>query len=306
VTDASLILGYLNPENFYGGRIDLGIEKTRRIFREELADPLDVSIREAAWRVFEAVNENMTTAFRRHAASQGLDTRGLSVTALGGAGPSHAYRIARKLNFGEVICPFGAGVGSSIGLTAAPRMYETRSTRQAVVNTLDQEAFESEFRPLYEEAREILARANVDEEQMELSLSLDMRHVDQGHEIKVPLPGYEIDEVTVEAAIEHFERTYQEMFNRATLDYPIEVLNYRLELRESVDSQDAVVLREPGSGSADPDSRAVYFGDDHGAVETDVYQWTGMTPGSTVDGPVVIEADQTTVVADPESTVSVD
>jgi N-methylhydantoinase A/oxoprolinase/acetone carboxylase beta subunit len=305
VTDASLLLGYLNPENFYGGRMDLAEQKTREVFREELADPLGVSITEAAWRVFEVVNENMTTAFRRYAASRGIDTRGLSMMALGGAGPSHAYRIARKLDFGRVISPYGAGVGSSIGLTEAPRMYETSATKQAIVPTLDQESFQEQFEPLYQEAKTVLTRANVDQRDVEVTLSLDMRHVDQGHEIKVPLPGYDIDEVTPEVALEAFERAYESQFNREPLDYPIEVLNYRLELREATGQSETARLAHPDGDSGGTDSRDVYFGGEHGFVSTDIYRWEAFEPGTEHDGPLVIEADQTTVVADPNSTVQV-
>lgn len=306
VTDASLLLGYLNPENFYGGRMDLAAERTREVFREHLADPLGVSVTEAAWRVFEVVNENMATAFRRYAASRGIDTRGLSMTALGGAGPSHAFRVARKLDIGEVISPFGAGVGSSIGLTEAPRMYETSTTSQAAVSTLDQESFAAQFRPLYEEATDVLSRANVDQADAEVTLSLDMRHVDQGHEIKVSLPGYAVDEVTPEAALERFEETYRDIFNREPLDYPVEVLNYRLELREETESGAVATLATPTDEPTTVTSRDVYFGEAHGEVETNIYRWPSMEAGSTVEGPAVIEADQTTVVADPDATVTVD
>ncbi|MFC7157574.1 hydantoinase/oxoprolinase family protein [Halomarina halobia] len=305
VTDASLLLGYLDPETFYGGRMDLAAERTRSIFEDELADPLDVSVTDAAWRVFEVVNENMATAFRRHAASRGVDTRGLNITALGGAGPSHAFRIARKLDFGAVICPFGAGVGSSIGLTEAPRLYETSSTNQSVVDVLDRKAFERQFQPLYEEAEDVLSRANVPDDRMEARLSLDMRHVNQGHEIKVPLPGYDINEVTPQVAGEAFERTYREKFNRDPLDFPVEVLNYRLELRETTDETEVAQLASPDGDASEPDQRSVYFGDEYGSVDTDIYGWVDLDAGSELDGPVVVEADQTTVVADPDSTVSV-
>lgn len=306
VTDASLLLGYLNPENFYGGRMDLAEERTRNIFREELAEPLGLSLTEAAWRVFEVVNENMATAFRRYAASRGIDTRGLDMVALGGAGPSHAFRVARKLDIDELVCPFGAGVGSSLGLTEAPRMYEASSTSQAVVPMLDAETLAAEFRPLYEEAADVLSRANIDPEEAVTNLSLDMRHVDQGHEIKVPLPGYDIEDVTPEAVLEAFERTYRETFNRETLDHPVEVLTYRLELREAGEGAEVAELATPSDGTGQIDRRDVYFGEDHGIVQTDVYRWPAMDNGSTFDGPAIIEADQTTVVADPDSTVSVD
>lgn len=305
VTDASLLLGYLNPENFYGGRMDLAAEKTRSIFEAELAAPLDVSVTEAAWQVFEVVNENMATAFRRYAASRGIDTRGLSMTALGGAGPSHAFRVARKLNIEEVVCPYGAGVGSSIGLTEAPRMYEASSTSQAVLSTMSAEDFQRQFKPLYEEAADVLARANIQSGAAEVHLSLDMRHVDQGHEIKVPLEGYAIDEVTPDAVREAFEQAYEETFNRDTLDFPVEVLTYRLELRESDHAAETAQLAAPTDGNGEPERREVYFGADDGSIETDIYRWDDLEAGETIESPLVVEADQTTVVADPDSTVNV-
>ncbi|WP_222912869.1 hydantoinase/oxoprolinase family protein [Natrinema sp. SYSU A 869] len=305
VTDASLLLGYLNPENFYGGRMELAAERTESVFAEELADPLDVSVTEAAWRVFEVVNENMATAFRRYAASRGIDARGLSMTALGGAGPSHAFRVARKLSIDEVVCPYGAGVGSSIGLTEAPCMYEASSTSQAVLATLSTEDFRRQFESLREEAASVLERAGIDLDEAETSLSLDMRHVDQGHEIKVPLEDCDIDDVTPEAARDAFERTYRETFNRETLEFPVEVLTYRLELGEDESTGETAQLAAPEGDRTEPGERDVYYGPEYGTVEAGVYRWDGLEAGQTVDGPIVVEADQTTVVADPDSIVTV-
>lgn len=304
VTDASLLLGFLDPETFYGGRMRLAVEEARAAFEREIADPLDVSVEEAAWRVFEVVNENMATAFRRYAAGRGIDTRGLDMVAIGGAGPSHAFRVAQKLNIDEVICPFGAGVGSSIGLTQAPRMYEASVTNQAVLPLLDADEMRAQFETLYEEAVEVLTRANLDPADTVTDLSLDMRHVDQGHEIKIPL-GVGIEAVSPEVAGERFAETYRETFNREPLDFPIEVLTYRLELRETAEPADVPGLATPGGSATDRPDRSVYLGADVGHVEAGVYRWTDLDPGTSIDGPAVIEADQTTVVADPASTVTV-
>ncbi|WP_254538235.1 hydantoinase/oxoprolinase family protein [Halomarina litorea] len=305
VTDASLLLGYLDPETFYGGRMDLAADRTREVFRDSLAEPLGVSVTEAAWRVFEVVNENMATAFRRYAASRGIDTRGLSMTALGGAGPSHAFRVARKLGIEEVVCPRGAGVGSAIGLIEAPRMYEASSTSQAVLSTLSAEALREQFAALREEAAGVLDRADIDPADAETSLGLDMRHVDQGHEIKVGLGDCDVADVTPDVVREAFERTYEETFNRETLEFPVEVLTYRLELSEGERDDGTARLATPDGDSGGPTTRDVYFGPDHGEVATAVHRWDDLDAGATVEGPVVVEADQTTVVADPDATVTV-
>lgn len=304
VTDASLLLGYLDAETFYGGRMALEVEDARAAFERELADPLDVSVEAAAWRVFEVVNENMATAFRRYAASRGIDARGLDMVALGGAGPSHAFRVARKIDIGGVICPFGAGVGSSLGLTEAPRTYEASETNQAVLTALDADSMRAEFRALYDEALEVLTRSNLGPDDVEATLSLDMRHVDQGHEIEVPLEA-DLDAVTPDLAANRFAETYRETFNREPLEFPVEVLTYRLELGEVATANDVAALAKPEASGGDRPDREVYFGPETGRVEASVHRWRALEPGTDVPGPAVVEAPSTTVVADPASTLSV-
>jgi len=305
VTDASLLLGYLNPENFYGGRMDLAAEKDRVHLRRGTRRPAGrVGHRGGVARVRGRQREHgdgvpTLRRFPRPRYPRAFDDRSRRRRS------SHAFRVARKLDIDEVVCPYGAGVGSSIGLTEAPRMYEASSTSQAVLETLSAEDFERQFASLREEAASVLERAGIDPDETEASLSLDMRHVDQGHEIKVPLEGRDIDDVTPDIAREAFERTYEETFNRETLEFPVEVLTYRLELSEGDRDAETSRLVVPDGESAEPDSRDVYFGGEHGSVATDVYRWDELTPDESIDGPVVVEADQTTVVADPDSTLTV-
>jgi N-methylhydantoinase A len=184
-------------------------------------------------------------------------------------------------------------------------MYEASATNQAVLATLSADDIQRQFDPLYDEAADVLARADIQPADAEVHLSLDMRHVDQGHEIKVPLEGYAIDDVTPDAVREAFEQAYRETFNRDTLDFPVEVLTYRLELSEPDHDAEAAELAAPAGDAEDPGPRDVYFGTDVGRVETHAYRWENLNAGQTLEGPLVVEADQTTVVADPESTVEV-
>lgn len=300
VTDASLLLGYLDPAAFHGGRMDLAEARTREAFAERVGDPLDASPATAAWQVFEVVNENMATAFRRYAASRGIDTRSLDMVAIGGAGPTHAFRVARKLDIERVVCPFGAGVGSSIGLTRAPRSYQASVSSQAELGDLDPAGMRERFADLREEAAAVLERAGVDPGTATVDRSLDMRHVNQGHEIAVPLPG-DVDDVTADAAREAFERTYESLFDRETLPYPVEVLTYRLELREAHDRGE-VRLSAPATDRR-PEARTVRFGAE--THEADVRWWPTLDPGTTLEGPAIVEAGQTTVVVDPAATATV-
>lgn len=301
VTDALLLLGFLDPEAFFGGRIELAAEKTERIFREELADPTDESLEEAAWSTYEIVCENMSTAFRQHASSKGIDPRAQSMVATGGAGPAHAYRVAEKVGIDEILCPAGAGVASSVGLMIAPRSYEVSSTNQAVLESLDADELRAEFESLLEEAREVLAKAGADEDNLVVEPSLDMRHVDQGEEIKVEFPETDVNDITPERATERFGETYRQRFDRDILDHPIEVINFRINLREGDGARTPRLVDTTDSGRTNTErSREMYFGRDHGSIDASVYEWGALSEGHELDGPAVIEADHTTAVVGPE------
>jgi N-methylhydantoinase A len=303
VTDAALLLGYLDPETFFGGRMQLVDDAAREAVREQLASPLGVSAQEAAQQAFELVTENMANAFHKHAVSQGADPRDLDMVALGGAGPMHAFRVAQKVGMEEIFCPHGAGVGSAIGLTQAPKLFEATATTQGVLAALDAETMQGQFRKLYERAEEVLLQANAQADNLEASLSLDMRHVNQGKEINVDLPGYEIADVNPENARKHFQETYRKKFNRDTLDFPVEILNYRVELSERRAGEKMGRLRSSEEGTS-PSTRPVYFGES-GEVEANIYSWDSLNAGQTFDGPAVIEANRTTAVSNPGSTVRV-
>lgn len=304
LTDAALLLGYVDPSRFTGGQMDLAVQKTCETFREKLAEPLDESVTEVAWRVFEVVCENMANAFRQHTSSRGIDPRGICMVAIGGAGPMTAFSVARKVGIEEIICPYGAGVGSSIGLIEAPKLYENSSTRRAILSEVGRKTMVSELNSLYARAKNVLMRAGADPEELKTDLSLDMRHLNQGHEIKVPFPDTNIDGMKPEVAREQFQKTYRQLFNRDILDLPIEVINYRVEVQEP--STDSITGRHSQRNSMDADiaSRDTYFGE-YDQVTATVYRWPALSKGDSFEGPAVIEADQSTVVVDPDAHVNV-
>lgn len=303
VTDALLLLGYLDPDNFLGGRMELAEEKAEDVFHERLAEPLGVSVPEAAWYVYDLVSANMASAFRRYTSRRGIDISSLRMVATGGAGPTHAHRIAEAIGIESVVCPYGAGVGSSIGLTEAPKLYEASSSRHGVLAMLDAETIREEFRSLREEAETALRETNVDMDATDTAISMDMRHVQQGYEIKVPFPEHALEEITPELARARFADVYREQFNRDVLDHPIEVRNYHLQLSESTDVTPPKLTGTMRSSSP-PRDRDVYF-EDTGVVEAPIRGWSDLEGGEQVDGPVVIEADETTAVVGPDATLEV-
>jgi N-methylhydantoinase A len=305
VTDALLLLGFLDPETFFGGRMKLAAEETERVFREKLADPTDQSLTDAAWSAYEIVCENMATAFRQHASSKGVDPRAQSLVATGGAGPSHAYRVAEKVGIDEILCPAGAGVASSVGLMMAPRSYEVTSTNRRALGALDADEMAAEFETLLEEARDVLSEAGADGSDLVVEASLDMRHVDQGEEMKVELPDTDVRDVTPELARDRFGETYRRRFDRDVLDHPIEVINFRVNLRERRETQTADRFGDGVETTDTARTRDAYFGRDAGFVDATIRDWGGLSPGERLAGPAVVEADHTTVVVGPDWDASV-
>src|SRR5438067_5988936 len=161
VTDADLILGYLDPHYFLGGRMALDVAAAECAIQEQLADPLGLDVARAAWTVHQVVNENMANATRVHAVERGRDARVFPLFAFGGAGPVHAYRVAEKLGAREVIAPFGAGVGSTIGLLAAPLAFDFVRTAAARVRALDWPLVGRLLRDMEDEGRDLLHQAGV-------------------------------------------------------------------------------------------------------------------------------------------------
>src|SRR5437763_9389189 len=137
VTDADLVLGYLDPDYFLGGQLRIDLTAARRTIKERIADPLGLSIEEAAWGIHQIVNESMANAARIHTLERGKDPHRFPVFAFGGAGPVHGFRIARALGSPALIVPFGAGVMSAMGLLTAPLAFDFVRSWPGEIDVLD-------------------------------------------------------------------------------------------------------------------------------------------------------------------------
>src|SRR5262249_48996764 len=137
VTDADLLLGYLNPSSFLGGRMHLDLAAARQAIDEHVARPLNLTVEESALRIHAIVNENMANASRLQAVERGHDPTGYTLVAFGGAGPVHAWGVARRLRLGQLIVPPSAGLGSAVGLLLAPRTYRISRTHIGTLDAID-------------------------------------------------------------------------------------------------------------------------------------------------------------------------
>ncbi len=306
VTDADLYLGYLNPDYFLGGEMQLDMATVEHAITEKLAAPLGLSTLEAAVGIHDIVNENMAAATRMHLAEKGRDPRRYGMIAFGGAGPVHAYRLAQLLKLRRLIVPLGAGVTSALGfLVAAPAIDYVRSYVSRL-EQVDWGHLNTLFAEMEEEARALLVEAGARPEEITLTRTADMRHVGQGFEISVSVPAGTLDASTLPALRDGFFTAYRTLFERTVEEVAIEAMSWRVAAAAPVPNIELNFGGPPvGSGEARKGSRQVYFSET-GFAPCDVYDRYALKPGDTLSGPAVIEERESTTVVGPGAVVTVD
>lgn len=309
VTDADLILGYLDPDFFLGGRMRLDRASTEREIKVQIADPLGITIPEAAWAIHEIVNENMANAARVHAVERGVNVQHFPLFAFGGAGPVHAYRVAKNLGVSSVITPLGAGIGSTIGLLAAPLAFDFVRTAVFPIDSIDWPTVTPMIVSMESEGASVLQRAGLNVEHVTVKRSVDMRLAGQAHEITVDVPGERPGHGDEPAMTEAFERTYVRLFGRPPPDVRVEVVNWRVR----VEGPRPRFPISPGSprGAVDPEAalkgfRLAYFPETEGFTETPVYDRYALGTGMAIPGPLLIEERESTTVIGPGAEARVD
>ena len=228
VTDAVLILGYLNPDYFLGGEMALRVDLARKAMKEKLADPLGISIEAAAVGVNRIVTENMATATRIHISEKGKDPRNYDLIAFGGAGPIHAFRIAEIMKLKRIICPAAAGAASALGLLVAPMAVDLVRSYMAKLESVDWNHVKRIFDEMEREAASILVAAGIERKEILLERSADMRYAGQFYEIPSSIPAGNLGPETIPKIREDFYRAYDRAFGRHLTDSPIQVLTWRL------------------------------------------------------------------------------
>ena len=295
VTDADLVLGYLNPDYFLGGRLRLDKEASERGIEEQLAKPLGLSLEEAAWGVHTVVNSNMKRAIRLATVERGKDPRRYTLLGFGGAGPVHASRLAREMGVSRVLLPSGAGVGSAAGLLAADTVFDLAQTYDAPLG----ESLLAPVNAIYDEmlARgETLMRENGVSEDIRFSASAEMHYEGQGFDIDVSLPRVPLDPQAIEELIAAFHERYADTFGYAQPDQPIRATGWKLGAVHSKGEFRWPELPRNGSTPHPASRRPAYFPETGGFVDTPVYARAGLGRGASISGPAIVEEAESTVV----------
>ncbi|MDS0139950.1 MULTISPECIES: hydantoinase/oxoprolinase family protein [unclassified Amycolatopsis] len=272
VTDADLVLGYLDPDAFLGGEMRLRTDEVHKAVARDVGDPLDLDETGAAAGIIEVATASMAAAARTHLAEHGRDPAGFALVAFGGAGPVHAYGLAKQLKIARVIVPMRAGVMSAYGfLVAAPTVDLARSL-PSPLSEVDWNRVDVLYAEMAGQATAVLGPG------ASLRRSADLRYLGQGSEIEVELP-------EGDGLRGAFEDTYRAAFGR-TLDGPVEVVNWRLTAR--LPGPDVELGCEPVDGDPRRGERDVYF-PGHGRLHAAVWDRYRLRPGTELTGPAVFE-----------------
>jgi N-methylhydantoinase A len=303
VTDADILLGYMGTESFVGGSFKVSKDAARQAMAK-LATSLDVSVDRCAWGIHDLVNESMSKAAAMHATDLGVDPRSLPMVAFGGAGPVHAYGIARKLGIKRVICPTGAGVTSAIGLLIAPVAVDLSASHPMGIDAWNMDTMNRLLDDLVEQGAEVVSAAGVAKETITNRYTVDMRHVGQGHEITVLLPDRKLPkEEFLKQLLENFFKLYRELFGR-TVAASVEVITWRL--RASGEKDQVTRPHETHVADAKKGSREVYFQELGTYTETPVYDHYKLPVGHETKGPAIVEQRESTAVVGPSGVFHVD
>jgi N-methylhydantoinase A len=307
LTDANLVLGFLDAGFFLGGAMALDSGAAEAAIRDSVAKPLGLETLRAAWGIHDIVCEDVARAFRIHASERGFDYRSGSMVAFGGSGPLHALAIAKKLKIPRVVFPVGAGVMSALGLLISPLAFEMARSRRIHVADIDAADFAATFGALETEARSILLSAGVAKGDIRVKRRLDMRYQGQGHEIEVTLP-----DATEAGALfanlgELFHRAYEAAFT-LRLDETAEIVNWKVEAAGPAPNLGTGYSLSGPSGTtkALKGARLAYDAEAERMTEWPVYDRYALMPGVAVKGPALIEERESTCVIGSGQTATVD
>lgn len=304
VTDSDLILGYIDAENFLGGDMKLIKENAEKAIKEHIADPLGITILNAAWAIHEIVTENMSQAASIHALEKGRKIEKFSMIPIGGAGPVHACSLMSKMNINQMISPANAGVASAIGMIASPNSFELVQTDMQLLEDLNFSKMRNHFKQMHKNGIKSLLKTGIKLEKINISNSVLMRYVGQGYEIEVPLNRDNLQNGNIKDIQIEFEKVYKVLFGR-TEKMPLEIISWRTIASGPVSKFIIKDKKFNTSKNIRPKKRQVYFGGKT-YLNTDVINRNNLSKSFQSKGPLVIEERESTLIIPPNFIVNMD
>ena len=300
VTDADLLLGRLNPENFAGGSIRLNVENASKALDSVIGSKLGFETSHTALGVSEIVDENMSNAARVHAIEGGVDIETYTIVAFGGAAPIHAARLAEKLNIQKIVIPPGAGVGSALGFLQAPVSYEVIRSYYQRLDDLDYHGINQLLHSMRKEATDVVEPGAQGQQTREIRTAF-MRYIGQGHEVSVEIPvkleEAELDSQSSGRLTIAFETEYTRLYGRTIPSLEIEILTWSLLVSTKGSDGRAIKMSAKSYAPDTTEFRKLMDAESGEFNDAAVYDRSSFAPGAKIEGPAIItESDTATVI----------
>ena len=295
VTDADLILGKLDPDNFAGGSIPLQVDAAAFALDQALGQPLGMPTIEAAWGLAEVVDENMANAARVHAVENGEDLSTYTMIAFGGAAPLHAGRLCEKLGVARCLIPQGAGVGSAIGFLRAPFSFESNRTHFMPYAGFDPQAVRALFADMVAEATRFV-RTCAPDAPILADFKVYMRYKGQGWEIPVPLTPAQAEQADPAVFLARFEQEYTTLFGRTVAGMAVEITVWSVNAYTATAAVDALPLVTAQPAPTPSGQRQLFDAALGRAQDAGIYDRAALPRGTALQGPALITEEETTTV----------
>jgi N-methylhydantoinase A len=307
VTDADLLLGYLDENYFLGGTMKLDKEAARRGVEEKIAKPLGVSFIQAVWGIHDLINETMAAAAKTHIAEKGGNPKIVTIAAFGGAGPVHAYGLATKLGSPRMLIPPNAGVGSAMGFFTAPRAFDLLRSHKVSLPDARFAEIEDIFGTLEADAGQILKK-EASGDVIRFERTVDMRFVGQGSEMNIGVPDGDFTKIEKSAVRRFFDDAYEKLYGRTYPDSEVEFINFKV--RASLPEKLLQLPKMDGAGrtldGAIKGERLAYSPVSKDFIPFTIYDRYNLFPSARFPGPAIIEEKESTLIVGEGSHVSVD
>ena len=305
VTDSDITLGYIVPDTFAEGHIQLDPEGSKRALSRVIGSKLELDAVGAADGVSRIVDESMASAGRMHAVESGKDLGPRTMIAFGGNGPLHASRVARSAGFSRIVIPPNPGVGSAVGFLFAPVSFEIVRSRYSLLDSMDIAGINALFDAMISEAREVVAQGAGDTPTETLRTAF-MRYNGQGHEIEITLPDRPLTADDITPLTTAFEEEYRKQFSRPVPGMQIEILNWAVRVGTR-DSAVPPVPETPALKAITPsDTRPITCDVDGTPKQAAFVARADLKPGDHLRGPALITEPQTTTLVSADFSAHVD
>jgi len=308
VTDASVVLGYLNPKYFAAGEIALNSELAGEAVQKHIAAPLNMGAPRAAAGIHRIVNNNMADQLRLVSVYKGYHPRDFSLVAFGGAGPVVAGRLMQLLRLKEVIIPTNPGVLSAFGLLAAEISHEEVATLPLKADEADPGDIEKVFGHLEQVCEQNRRGVGITQTRLRIHRSTEMRYVGQAFELEVPFPEGKgrITKDIIRNVIERFHNVHQSIYQHSHPGDPVEFIAYRVVFSQEPEPMPTFSELTPGAEATPKGTRLAYFDEYNDYVDIPLYERAALVAGQKIKGPAIVEQEDTTTVIYPVQQADVD